>query len=144
MVELDLFNGHMRLLRWFLRGTWPLFLGVCSTTRGNKFEKGNGTLHGGEVYDAELQGAAAAIQAAFLVRRTGERIFVLLDNQAAIGALQTARTSSSKNLTQKVPKITLEAQVEVRWVPEHTNFPGNKEANAEARTALSRQPYREC
>ena len=55
MVELDLFDGHMRLLRWFLRGTWPLFLGYVLQRGGTTFEKGNGTLHGGEVYDAELQ-----------------------------------------------------------------------------------------
>lgn len=74
----------------------------------------------------------------------GENIFVLLDNQAAVGALQKGRTSSSKDLTQKVRDTVLEARVEVKWIPGHSNISGNEEADVEARTALSRLPPRQC
>ena len=62
------------------RSSWGYVLQRGETT----FERGNGIVHGGEVYDAELHGAAAALQAALTARRAGEKIFVLLDNQAAV------------------------------------------------------------
>ncbi|KAI1007857.1 hypothetical protein K3495_g373 [Podosphaera aphanis] len=58
------------------------------------FKKDQGILHGGEVYDAEIFGATMALRAALSIRRSGEKIYVLLDNQAAVRALQTGRTSS--------------------------------------------------
>ncbi|POS83083.1 hypothetical protein EPUL_005064 [Erysiphe pulchra] len=51
---------------------------------GINFNRGRGILHGGEVFDAELYGATAALHAALSVRQTGVNIFILLDNQAAI------------------------------------------------------------
>lgn len=37
------------------------FWGFALQLGGTSFNRGNGTLHGGEVYDAEIQGAAAAL-----------------------------------------------------------------------------------
>lgn len=122
------------------RSSWGYVLQRGGTT----FERGNGTLHGGEVYDAELNGAANALQAAISARRGEENIFVLLDNQAAVGALKTGRTSSSIKLTQSFYEVAQVSQAEVRWVPGHSSIAGNEEADAEARSALNRLPSRVC
>ncbi|KAI0999187.1 hypothetical protein K3495_g9007 [Podosphaera aphanis] len=72
------------------RSSWGFFL----QREGVTFEKGRDTLHGGEVYDAEILGATAALNAAIQARRFGEKIFVLLDNHAAVHALQTGKSIS--------------------------------------------------
>lgn len=61
---------------------------------GVTFQKGKGILHGGEVYDAVILGASMALFAVVTTRRPGKKIFVLLDNQSAVGALQSGKTSS--------------------------------------------------
>ena len=70
------------------------------------FQTKNGILFGGEVYDAELVGVALALEAAVSQRRSGEKIFVLLDNQAAVTALQTGISSSCLKLTRGFYNIT--------------------------------------
>lgn len=67
---------------------------------GITFERNKGTLHGGEVYDAEIYGATVAVHAALTARKGDERIFVLLDNQAVVRALKTGITSSSLRITR--------------------------------------------
>ena len=71
------------------RSSW----GYVLQRGGITFLKGSGILFGGEVYDAELAGAALALQAAILKRQNSEKIFVLLDNQAAVTALKTGKSS---------------------------------------------------
>lgn len=110
---------------------------------GKTFEKDQGSLHGGEVYDAEIFGAFMALQAAICLRRTGEKIYVLLDNQAAVNALRTGKSSSSLCEARRFYVIADKAKAEVRWVPGHSNIIGNEEADAAARAALQFLPHRQ-
>lgn len=100
------------------------------------FQKGKGILHGGEVYDAEILGASMALLAATLARRPGENIYVLLDNQSAVGALLSWKTSSYIRLTQEFLASARKAEAVVRWVPGHSGIGGNEEVDKEARAAL--------
>ncbi|KAI0995754.1 hypothetical protein K3495_g12426 [Podosphaera aphanis] len=81
---------------------------------GITFKKDQGILNGGEVYDAEIFGATMALRAALSIRRSGEKIYVLLDNQAAVRALQTGRTSSCLRLTRIFHDVSQKANSEVR------------------------------
>lgn len=81
-----------------------------------------------------------ALRAALSTRRSGEKIYVLLDNQAAVRALQTGRTSSCLKLTRIFHDVSQKANSEVRWVPGHSKIPGNEEADAAARAALQSLP----
>lgn len=121
------------------RSTWGYVLKRAGVT----FEKGNGILYGGEVYDAELYGAAMALLAALSFRQKGEKIFVLLDNQAAVKALKTGKTSSCLLLTRTFREAAQKANAGVRWVPGHSLISGNEEADAEARAALRKLPTRD-
>lgn len=67
------------------RSSW----GYVLKRAGLTFKKGNGILYGGEVYDAEIYGATMAHLAAISARQSGENIYILLDNQVAVGALRT-------------------------------------------------------
>ncbi|KHJ33153.1 putative te1b-like protein [Erysiphe necator] len=71
-------------------------------------------MHCGEVYDAEIYGAIEALRAAVIARQEGQNIFVLLDNQAAVGALQTGKTTSLLKLTRTFREIARMANDEVR------------------------------
>ncbi|POS87043.1 hypothetical protein EPUL_001932 [Erysiphe pulchra] len=44
----------------------------------------HGPLHGGEVYDAEIVGAFKALERATNLAREGQKIYILLNNQAAV------------------------------------------------------------
>ncbi|KAI0995760.1 hypothetical protein K3495_g12420 [Podosphaera aphanis] len=81
-----------------------------------------------------------ALRAALSIRRSGEKIYVLLDNQAAVRALQTGRTSSCLRLTRIFHDVSQKANSEVRWVPGHSKIPGNEEADAAARAAPQSLP----
>lgn len=65
------------------RSSWGLVL----QRNGEKFEKDQGFLHGNEVYDAEIVGATMVLEAAILARHDDKKIFVMPDNQTAVGAL---------------------------------------------------------
>lgn len=93
-------------------------------------ERGKGILHGGEVFDAELYGATVAFYAALSARQLDRKIFILFDNQAAVKALKTGKSSSSLLLTQTFHEVAKRANAEVRWVPGHSNIAGNVEADA--------------
>ena len=121
------------------RSSW----GYVLQRGGITFDKGNSILHGGEIYDAVLLGAAVALHAALSARRDGEKIHVLLDNQAAVGALQTGKTSSSIKLTRTVYDVAQKAKAEIRWLPGYSGIPGNEEADGEARSTLNKLPPRQ-
>lgn len=120
------------------RSSW----GFVLQRGGITFKRGRSFLHGGEVFDAELYRATAAFHAALSVRQTGEKIFILLDNQAAVGALKTGKSSSSLLVTRTFYEIAQRANAEVRWVPGHSNIKGNEETDAEASAALRTLPAR--
>lgn len=104
----------MRLLRWVIRksgrSSWEFVL----QRKGIKFERGRVILHGGEVYDAELYGATIALRAALFARKSREKNYVLLDNQAAVKALRIRRTSSSLRFTHVLYELAKNSKVEVR------------------------------
>lgn len=121
------------------RSSWGYVLKRASIT----YEKGNGILYGDEVYDAEIYGTTTALLAALPLRRRGEKIFVLLDNQAAVRALKTGKTSSCLLLTRTCRDAAQKANAEIRWVPGHSMISGNEEADMEARAALHKLPARD-
>ncbi|KAI1002761.1 hypothetical protein K3495_g5442 [Podosphaera aphanis] len=100
------------------------------------FDSSDGALHGGEVHDAEIVGATAALRAAIQARRFGEKIFVLLDNQAAVHALQTGKSTSCLQKTRIFHHVASKVNAVVRWVPDHSKITGNEEADEQARAAL--------
>ncbi|KAI1001032.1 hypothetical protein K3495_g7166 [Podosphaera aphanis] len=118
------------------RSSWEFVLQRGSVT----FEKGRGALHGGEVYDAEIVTAAAALKAATLARQFGEKIFVLLDNQAAVQVLQTGKSTSCLQKTRIFHHVARKFNAVVRWVPGHSKITGNEEADEQARAALQELP----
>ena len=120
------------------RSSWGYVLQRGGTT----FKKGKGTLHGGEVYDAEIFGAKMALRTALSARQNDEKIFVLLDNQAAVMALNTGKSVSSIRLTKLFHGLAKSTNVEYRWVPGHSRISGNEEADVEARAALRDLPDR--
>ncbi|KAI1005176.1 hypothetical protein K3495_g3041 [Podosphaera aphanis] len=115
------------------RSAWGF---VLQRGGGRTFEKGRGILHGGEVFDAEICGAIAALHAALGARKRGQKAFVLLDNQAAVGALSTGKSSSMLKMTSTFHNVARRAMAEVRWVPGHSKIRGNEEADLKARAAL--------
>ena len=48
-------------------------------------------LYGGEVYDAEIFDATIALREALSARNNSEKIYILLNNQAAVIALTTGK-----------------------------------------------------
>ena len=64
-------------------------------------------MHGCEFYDAEIIGALMALKAAIPLRKTGESLFILLDNQAAVRALRTGISHSSLKETKDFYDIVI-------------------------------------
>lgn len=62
------------------------------------FQKGNGTLHSREVYDAEILVSTIALRAALFMRRNTEKIYILPDNQATVMTLSTGKQTFSIRL----------------------------------------------
>ncbi|KAI0996144.1 hypothetical protein K3495_g12038 [Podosphaera aphanis] len=114
------------------RSSW----GFVLQRGGVTFKAGQGTLHGGEIYDAELYGATAALEAALSVRENNGKIYVLLDDQAVVLALETGKTSSNLCLTRVFHEVAKKAKAHVRWVPGYSRISGIEEADAAARAAL--------
>ncbi|KAI0991345.1 hypothetical protein K3495_g16842, partial [Podosphaera aphanis] len=83
-----------------------------------------------------------ALRAALFARRVGQKIYVLLDNQAAVSALQTGRSCSCIRLVRILQDVARKAKAEIIWVPGHSKISGNEEADAEARAALQKLPPR--
>ena len=73
------------------RSSW----GYCLLHGNTILHPNHGPLHGGEVFDAEIMGAFKALERATNLARDGQKIYILLDNQAAVRAVQTGVTSSS-------------------------------------------------
>lgn len=73
-----------------------------------------GVLHGGEVYDAEISAATLRLRAAFSARNNSEEIFVLLDNLAAVLALQSGEAAYIIRLTSLLHNLATSVNVEFR------------------------------
>lgn len=121
------------------RSSW----GFALQRGGTTFRKGHGVLYGGEVYDAEIFGATIALREALSARNNSEKIYILLDNQAAVLALTTGKSASSIRLTRLFHCLAKSVNADFRWVPGHSKISGNEEADAEARTTLRDLPERQ-
>ncbi|KAI0994552.1 hypothetical protein K3495_g13629 [Podosphaera aphanis] len=117
--------------------------GASFSDGGVNFEKSHGILQGGEVYDAEIAGEIMALRAALFTRREGQKIYILLDNQAAVSALRTGRSSSCLRLVRIFQDVARKAKADTIWVAGHSKISGNEEADAETRAALQRLPPRQ-
>ncbi|KAI1000278.1 hypothetical protein K3495_g7919 [Podosphaera aphanis] len=100
----------------------------------------SGPLAGAEVYDAEVHGAMAALEAiiANLSNRNISAIYVMLDNAEAVQALRTGKTPSSYWRVRRFRRAAegSTAPVCVKWIPGHEGIPGNEAADQIAREAL--------
>jgi ribonuclease HI len=81
-----------------------------------------------------------ALEAAIPARKAGEKIFLLLDNQAAVRALRTGTSSSSLKEIRDFYDIACKTNAEVRWVPGHSKIEGDEEVDTLARGALQLPP----
>lgn len=109
--------------------------------RGDQtFEKGRGIIRADEVFDAAIYGATSVLHATLTRRQRGQKIYVLLENQAAVNALKTGKSSSLLRTIRTFHDIARKANIEVRWVIGHSKIKGNAGADAEARTQLHMLP----
>ena len=96
---------------------------------------GSGPLPGAEVFDAEVVGAMKALEAALAVGE-GFPVSILLDNQAAVRALEQGRSNSSQTVVDKFSSLRHNRRVEIHWIPGHVGIQGNEEADKLAKSAL--------
>lgn len=85
-------------------------------------------------------GAFKALERATNLAREGQKIYILLDNQAAVRALQTGVTSSSMGVARRFQELANTFDVTIKWVPGHSKIRGNEAADASARAGLSQLP----
>ncbi|MGH7965947.1 MAG: ribonuclease H family protein [Candidatus Binatia bacterium] len=97
--------------------------------------EGSGRLGPAEVFDAEAVGALEGLRAAVnLPEAEHHSIVVCLDNLAASSCLLGTASDSSQQAFLSFQDISAtHGNVSVRWVPGHTNIPGNDQADALAK-----------
>lgn len=120
---------------------------------GKTIDRDSGTIHGGEVLDAEIVGVRKALEAALQISglesrtpgKVAQPIYVLTDSQHARTAMLSGDTSTSikearifRTMTQAAPE-----RIIVKWVPGHKGIQGNEEADAAARSKLRSLPLRD-
>jgi ribonuclease HI len=100
---------------------------------------GSGRLGPAEVFDAEATGALEGLKAALNLRESAsQNIFICLDNLAAATCLQGTPSDSSQHIFLEFQAlVTSHGAVQVRWVPGHTDIPGNEQADKLAKAASS-------
>ncbi|EMT73957.1 hypothetical protein FOC4_g10000229 [Fusarium odoratissimum] len=100
---------------------------------------GSGRLGPAEVFDAEARGALEGLKAALNLRESAsQNIFICLDNLAAATCLQGTPSDSSQHIFLEFQAlVTSHGAVQVRWVPGHTDIPGNEQADKLAKAASS-------
>ncbi|KAI0999243.1 hypothetical protein K3495_g8953 [Podosphaera aphanis] len=104
------------------RSAWGFAVYFGGTTTNLELSN-SGPLAGAEVYDTEIHGAMAALEAIItnLGNRNISKIYILLDNVEAV-----FRRWAEGIITQ----------VRVKWIPGHEGIPGNEMADQLAREAL--------
>ncbi|KAJ3498163.1 hypothetical protein NLG97_g1340 [Lecanicillium saksenae] len=105
----------------------------CSIARGS------GRLGPAEVFDAEATGALEGLKAAVkLPEAEAQEIVVCLDNLAAASCLRGTASDSSQAIFLEFQALALaHAATQVRWIPGHTDIPGNEEADTLAKAGSS-------
>lgn len=104
---------------------------------GQTVLSGCGRLGPAEVFDAEAKGALEGLRAALSLPRP-QRVVVCLDNIAAATCLRGMPADSSQDVFLEFQAVaTAHGATEVRWIPGHTNIPGNEQADALAKAGAS-------
>ncbi|KAJ3455531.1 hypothetical protein MRS44_017013 [Fusarium solani] len=100
---------------------------------------GSGRLGPAEVFDAEAAGALEGLKAALnLQESAAQDIFICLDNLAAATCLRGTPSDSSQEVFLEFQALAAShGATRVRWVPGHTNVPGNEQADKLAKAASS-------
>jgi ribonuclease HI len=100
---------------------------------------GSGRLGSAEVFDAEATGALEGLKAALNLPGSAARdIVVCLDNLAAATCLRGTPSDSSQAVFVEFQALAAShGATQVRWIPGHTDIPGNEQADKLAKAASS-------
>ncbi|PWI64019.1 hypothetical protein PCL_00448 [Purpureocillium lilacinum] len=96
--------------------------------------QGSGRLGPSEVFDAEANGALEGLLAALRLGDTTGSVVVCTDNLVVANCLRGDPADSSQDKFTKFQELaSSHGNVRVRWIPGHTNIPGNEEADSLAK-----------
>ncbi|PNP60790.1 hypothetical protein FNYG_14482 [Fusarium nygamai] len=100
---------------------------------------GSGRLGLAEVFDAEATGALEGLKAALNQRDSAtQKIHICLDNLAAAACLRGTPSDSSQDVFLEFQALAAwHGATQVRWMPGHTDIPGNEQADKLAKVASS-------
>jgi ribonuclease HI len=100
---------------------------------------GSGRLGPAEVFDAEATGALEGLKAALNLRESVTRnIIICLDNLVAATCLRGTPSDSSQDVFLEFKALAAShGSTQVRWIPGHTDIPGNEQADKLAKAASS-------
>ncbi|KAL9561280.1 hypothetical protein ACKAV7_014635 [Fusarium commune] len=100
---------------------------------------GSGRLGPAEVFDVEATGALEGLKAALNLRELAtQNIYICLDNLAAATCLRGTPSDSSQDVFLEFQALaTSHGAIQVRWVPGHSDIPGNEQADKLAKAASS-------
>jgi ribonuclease HI len=100
---------------------------------------GSGRLGPAGVFDAEAKGALEGLRAALTLQDSATQdIIVCLDNLAAATCLRGTPSDSSQDVFLEFQALAAShGATQVRWVPGHTDIPGNEQADELAKAGSS-------
>jgi len=93
-----------------------------------------------EVFDAELHAVQEAVSTLLTVTIPRGKVFICIDNQAAIDTLQSNHENHeyARRALETIASLQLLGwQISTVWCPSHTNIPGNERADSLAKMAAS-------